>query len=339
MTVPLIMKAETKMSPLRLIRLCTSPVALILALTLVPECSGLISTTHLSSKVSSTSSLSTVRLLKQIQQHPQRPSRKCCAPLPPLYGLLNDYYRDHTKVMEIDAAGGTCGSLVEGCTPSSTFNYYYENPSMIPLPDSMMDDTIFVGNLNEFCTDDDLSDFFSSVSSVNLYVPACVVRKQNGDSLRYGFVTFRTVQEKEEAVIRFHGIEFMGNTLRVETILDDRRKPRVRVPEGIVRYVLGVTKHTKQKKAPNKIRARNTKKRCRNRRWNSKKKSATSYDGTSSWADDDDDEGLGEEKYVSSYGKYNNNHQSHRRPKLKYRKRETRLNRRKNKIDRRDFSV
>jgi hypothetical protein len=67
---------------------------------------------------------------------------------------------------------------------------------MVPLPDSMMDTTLFVGNLCEFCKDEDLSNLFQTVSSLQR-LPACVVRKPNYASLGYGFVTFLTVEEKE----------------------------------------------------------------------------------------------------------------------------------------------
>ena len=67
---------------------------------------------------------------------------------------------------------------------------------MVPLPDSMLDTTLYVGNLNEFVRDEDLSDLFQVVSHLQS-VPACVVRKINYDSLKYGFVTFPTIEEKE----------------------------------------------------------------------------------------------------------------------------------------------
>jgi hypothetical protein len=67
---------------------------------------------------------------------------------------------------------------------------------MVPLPDSMLDTTIFVGNLCEFAKDEDLSNVFQSVSRLQS-VPACVVRKANMASLKYAFVSFPTVEEKE----------------------------------------------------------------------------------------------------------------------------------------------
>jgi hypothetical protein len=64
------------------------------------------------------------------------------------------------------------------------------------LPDSMMATTIFVGNLNEFVGDTELSTHFARASSLNS-LPACVVRKPDMSSLQYGFVSFPSVQEKE----------------------------------------------------------------------------------------------------------------------------------------------
>ena len=68
--------------------------------------------------------------------------------------------------------------------------------SMVELPDSLMDTTIFVGNLNDFVTDEILSDLFQQASTLNS-VPSVVARKPNYSSLNYGFVTFPTVAEKE----------------------------------------------------------------------------------------------------------------------------------------------
>ena len=90
-----------------------------------------------------------------------------------------------------------------------------ERYEMIPLPDSMLATTIFVGNLCEFVTDDILSSFFSSVSRM-ISVPACVARKPNMSSLQYGFVTFPTVEEKE---VRASVLAYMG-TLTYSHYLD-----------------------------------------------------------------------------------------------------------------------
>lgn len=67
---------------------------------------------------------------------------------------------------------------------------------MVELPDSMMSTTLWVGNLCEFVTDEMLGEIFQQASSLKS-VPACVARKPNMESLRYGFVTFRSEEEKE----------------------------------------------------------------------------------------------------------------------------------------------
>ena len=67
---------------------------------------------------------------------------------------------------------------------------------MVELPDSMMSTTLWVGNLCEFVTDDMLSEVFQMASSLK-FVPACVARKPNMESMRYGFVTFRSEEEKD----------------------------------------------------------------------------------------------------------------------------------------------
>jgi len=72
---------------------------------------------------------------------------------------------------------------------------------MVDLPDRLVDTTIFVGNLCEFVTDDMLSSLFQEASSLHS-VPACVVRKANTSSLKYGFVTFPSLQEKEASVLQ-----------------------------------------------------------------------------------------------------------------------------------------
>ncbi|KAG7345342.1 RRM domain containing RNA-binding protein [Nitzschia inconspicua] len=127
-----------------------------------------------------------------------------------------------------------------------------ERFEMVPLPDSMMETTIFVGNVCEFAQDEDLSNIFQSVSRLRS-VPACVVRRANMASMEYAFVTFPSVEEKEAAILRFHGVEFMGRKLRVEEIRDDPRKGRVRVPERMVTYVVGAAKPATKRDRRNSI--------------------------------------------------------------------------------------
>lgn len=111
---------------------------------------------------------------------------------------------------------------------------------MVELPDSMVSTTLWVGNLCEFVTDEILSELFQQVSSLK-FVPACVARKPNMESLRYGFVVFRSEEEKETAMNLLHGYELQGKCLKVEPI-KDHENTRIRVPQKIVDYTVGPAK-------------------------------------------------------------------------------------------------
>lgn len=80
---------------------------------------------------------------------------------------------------------------------------------MVPLPDSMLDTTLFVGNLNEFVHDEDLSALFCRVSSLQS-LPACVARRPNTASLEYGFVTFPTAEEKQVCTLYCGGLNLFA---------------------------------------------------------------------------------------------------------------------------------
>jgi len=112
---------------------------------------------------------------------------------------------------------------------------------MVELPDSMMSTTLWVGNLCEFVTDEMLGEIFQQASSLKS-VPACVARKPNMESLRYGFVTFRSEEEKEIAMNLLHGYELNGKCLKVEPIRDHEKYGRIRVPGKIIEYVVGPEK-------------------------------------------------------------------------------------------------
>jgi RNA recognition motif-containing protein len=140
---------------------------------------------------------------------------------------------------------------------------------MVELPDSMMSTTLWVGNLCEFVTDDMLGEIFQQASSLGS-VPACVARKPNMESLRYGFVTFRSEAEKEvrwhscscvlslviapahiscffmckskTAMNLLHGFELNGKSMKVEPIKDHEKYGRIRVPGKIIEYVVGPEK-------------------------------------------------------------------------------------------------
>eukprot|EP00566_Odontella_aurita_P011276 CAMPEP_0113556824 /NCGR_PEP_ID=MMETSP0015_2-20120614/17458_1 /TAXON_ID=2838 /ORGANISM="Odontella" /LENGTH=412 /DNA_ID=CAMNT_0000458197 /DNA_START=235 /DNA_END=1473 /DNA_ORIENTATION=- /assembly_acc=CAM_ASM_000160 len=113
-----------------------------------------------------------------------------------------------------------------------------ERYEMVQLPDSLVDTTIFVGNLCEFVNDGMLSEIFQKVTNLSS-LPACIARKPNASSKRYGFVTFPTVREKEMAIIRFSGYELNGRKMKVEPIIDKPGRNRVRVPGKLVAYTLG----------------------------------------------------------------------------------------------------
>ena len=145
-----------------------------------------------------------------------------------------------------------------------------ERYEMVPLPDSMVSKTVFVGNLGEFVTDDILSGLFQAVSKLRS-VPACVARKPNMSSMQYGFVHFLTVEEKEAssaprlsrltcppthmfvqaAILRFHGTELHGRTIKVEEIRDTPHQKRVRVPGKMVAYACGEAKRTRDGRVNN----------------------------------------------------------------------------------------
>ena len=110
---------------------------------------------------------STFHFRQQQQQRP--PSTTCTAP--------REYY----------------GGSEEDKNGFFSYAVKYE---MTPLPDSLMDTTIFVGNLGDFVTEDTLSRLFATVSTLQT-VPSAVARKPNNYSMGYGFVTFTTLEEKE----------------------------------------------------------------------------------------------------------------------------------------------
>jgi len=117
--------------------------------------------------------------------------------------------------------------------------------SFVELPDSLMDTTLFVGNLNQFVTDTMLSDLFQQASRLST-VASVVARRPNTNSLQYGFVVFATAEEKEEAILHFNGTILQGKELRVEAIRT--YGPRVKVPEQLVTFTVGSVKKTRDGK-------------------------------------------------------------------------------------------
>jgi len=116
---------------------------------------------------------------------------------------------------------------------------------MVELPDAMMSTTLFVGNLCEFVTDEQLSEAFQEVSKLK-YVPACVARKADMSSLKYGFVTFRSEEEKETALKMLNGQQLNGRILKIEEVKDSERHGRVKAPQKIVDYAVGQVKRQRR---------------------------------------------------------------------------------------------
>lgn len=105
----------------------------------------------------------------------------------------------------IHVGGMHLASLVDGHDEFYA-DVEFEKYDMVQLPDSMVDTTMWVGNLNEFTKDGQLSDLFQQCCSGLLSVPCVVARRPNTDSLGYGFVTFPTEREAEvRARLHNHG--------------------------------------------------------------------------------------------------------------------------------------
>jgi len=136
-----------------------------------------------------------------------------------------------------------------------------ERYEMVELPDSLMETTIFVGNLCEFVTDSMLSDLFQQASTLNS-LPACIVRNADCSSKKYGFVTFPNILERDAAIIRFSGVELNGRKLKIDEIRDFPNCSRVRVPEKLVLYTVGRVKKTRNG-TQNALRKASTRKSCK----------------------------------------------------------------------------
>ena len=130
----------------------------------------------------------------------------------------------------------------------------FEKYDMVELPDSMVDTTVWIGNLDEFVSDIDLADLILSKSCGNddggggpsispmFSVPCAIARRPNNDSLGYGFVTFPSRRDACIAVNIFDGYEFEGGRLLKVQHFKDSRYARAKVPEKLVAYVVGTNK-------------------------------------------------------------------------------------------------
>lgn len=75
---------------------------------------------------------------------------------------------------------------------------------------SIMNITVFAGDLSYFCTEDDLAEVFSHYGSVQR---AIIRRSKEGQSLNYGFVTFHRVDDLDR-LQELEGMLFLGRYLR-----------------------------------------------------------------------------------------------------------------------------
>jgi RNA recognition motif-containing protein len=76
-----------------------------------------------------------------------------------------------------------------------------------------MGNRIFVGNLNYSVTTEDLRNCFESCGKVT--DAKVLTDRETGNSRGFGFVTFSTDAEAQEAIGQWDGQEFAGRTLKV----------------------------------------------------------------------------------------------------------------------------
>jgi RNA recognition motif-containing protein len=76
-----------------------------------------------------------------------------------------------------------------------------------------METEIYVGNLAESVTEQDLQDLFSQVGDV---VAEKIIRDRiSGQPRGFGFVTMGSAEEADEAISRLNGQELQGRSLKI----------------------------------------------------------------------------------------------------------------------------
>ena len=89
-----------------------------------------------------------------------------------------------------------------------------------------MTKTLFVGNVDHNCTENDLHDFFAgagAVTSVNI-----IQDRTTGRSRGFAFVEMGSEEDAKNAIQQFHGKEFKGRPLTV----NEARPREPRPPSG-----------------------------------------------------------------------------------------------------------
>ena len=97
--------------------------------------------------------------------------------------------------------GRTVSAQSSALSATTADAMHFEKFDLTHLPDAMVNSTVWVGNLNEFVTDNELGRLFAKGGGASpLNVPAVVARRPNNDSLRYGVVHFHTSADAQVSV-------------------------------------------------------------------------------------------------------------------------------------------
>lgn len=101
-------------------------------------------------------------------------------------------------------------------------------------------ETIFVGDLSFFCTEENLESLFSSFGVVR---SAIIRRGKGGENLQYGFVQMEE-SEARKAVAQLKGQKFMGRKLRLNIAenSNDRSVPPDR--NNLIKVLVSFVSHS-----------------------------------------------------------------------------------------------
>jgi len=80
---------------------------------------------------------------------------------------------------------------------------------------------IYVGNLSYDTTEDDLRDYFSQFG--NIEAIKLIIDFATGRSKGFGFISYTSNQDCENAVATANGVELSGRKLKVNIARDDNR--------------------------------------------------------------------------------------------------------------------
>lgn len=107
-------------------------------------------------------------------------------------------------------------------SPSTAYSPYPGIPSHTrSIQEIDPNQTIFLGDLSYFCSEQDLAQLFSKFGKV---IHVRIPRSPQGDSLMHGFISLDSPLSALEAVKNCNGLEFMGRVLRVQLTSDHDKK-------------------------------------------------------------------------------------------------------------------